>query len=232
MENVVVKCRGVKKTYGHGENEVHALKKTDLDVEAGKLTLLVGPSGSGKTTLISIIATILTPDGGELFLLGQDVGLMTSNEKAHFRNQHMGIVFQSLFLIPSLTVLENVSLPLIVAGFTQEEADRKSRELLEMVHLDHRANFSPALLSKGQQQRVAISRAMVNDSQIIICDEPTSALDHVVGFEIMDFLHGLAKKSGKAVLVVTHDHRIFSYADRVVEMSDGEIVATNTEQGK
>ena len=109
----------------HGENEVHALKKTDLDVEAGKLTLLVGPSGSGKTTLISIIATILTPDGGELFLLGQDVGLMTSNEKAHFRNQHMGIVFQSLFLIPSLTVLENVSLPLIVAGYTQEEADRK-----------------------------------------------------------------------------------------------------------
>ena len=212
----------------HGENTVYALKSTDLEVESGKLTLLVGPSGSGKTTLISIIATILTPDEGELFLLGEDVGAMTSNEKAHSACQHLGIVFQSLFLIPSLTVLENIALPLVIAGYSEEES-RSCRvyELLEKVHLEHKANFSPTLLSKGQQQRVAISRAMINDSRIIICDEPTSALDHVAGFEIMDFLHGLALNSSKAVLVVTHDHRIFSYADRIVEMSDGEIVQPN-----
>lgn len=231
MDNVVIKCKGIKKTYGTGENEVYALKTTDLNVQSGKLTMLVGPSGSGKTTLISIIATILTPDAGELFLLNQDMNKMTADEKAHFRNQHLGIVFQSLFLIPTLTVLENVALPLVVGGYTQEAANEKAMELLVRVHLDHRADVSPAILSKGQQQRVAISRAMVNDSQIIICDEPTSALDHVVGFEIMDFLHGLAIHSGKAVLVVTHDHRIFSYADRVVEMSDGEIT-NGDEKGK
>jgi putative ABC transport system ATP-binding protein len=224
MEQPIIKCRGIIKTYGSGENLVHALKSTDLEVFGGKLTLLVGPSGSGKTTLISIIATILTPDEGDLIVLGQDIGLMTSDEKAQFRCKHMGIVFQSLFLIPTLTVLENVALPLIVAGETEESANKRAMELLERVHLEHKALVSPSVLSKGQQQRVAISRAMINDSQIIICDEPTSALDHVAGFEIMDFLHGLAINSSKVVLVVTHDHRIFSYADRVVEMADGEII--------
>jgi putative ABC transport system ATP-binding protein len=231
MGDIVIKCKGVKKTYGSGENVVYALKSTDLEVESGKLTLLVGPSGSGKTTLISIIATILTPDEGELILLDQDVGNMTSDEKAQFRCKHLGIVFQSLFLIPSLTVMENIALPLIIAGYTEEESNIRAFELLERVHLGHKANVSPSLLSKGQQQRVAISRAMINDSRIIICDEPTSALDHVAGFEIMDFLHGLALNSSKAVLVVTHDHRIFSYADRIVEMSDGEIVQSNCKEG-
>jgi putative ABC transport system ATP-binding protein len=228
MDQAAVRCKGIKKTYGTHENRVEALKSTDLEVFQGQLTLLVGPSGSGKTTLISIIATILKPDEGELILLDQDIGQMSENEKAQFRRTHIGMVFQSLFLMPTLSVLENVSLPLIIAGYSEEEANKKAMPLLENVHLDHRSNVSPALLSKGQQQRVAIARAMINDSTIIICDEPTSSLDHVTGFEIMEFLHNLALHSSRVVLVVTHDPRIFSYGDRIVNMSDGQIIPTES----
>lgn len=223
MEKAAIRCRGIKKTYGSGENLVYALEHIDLDIFPNQLTILAGPSGSGKTTLISIIATILTPDAGELTLLDTNIGNLSEDEKAKFRNQNLGIVFQSLFLIPTLTVLENVTLPLIIAGENEELAKEKAMTLLKRVHLDHRSHTSPALLSKGQQQRIAIARAMVNDSQIIICDEPTSSLDHVTGFEIMEFLHELALNATKVVLVVTHDPRIFSYADRVVNINDGQI---------
>lgn len=223
MGAVSIRCKGVSKTYGSEENKVFALKPTDLEIESGGLTLLVGPSGSGKTTLISIIATILTPDTGELLLLDQSVQHMNEEEKADFRCKNIGIVFQSLFLIPSLSIQENVALPLIVAGMEEKRALIKAMEYLEKVHLEHRANALPTSFSKGQQQRVAIARAMINEAAIIICDEPTSSLDHTSGFEIMEFLKNLAKNSTKTILVVTHDPRIFSYADRVIPMSDGEI---------
>lgn len=223
MPSVAIQCKGIRKSYGAEENKVDALKSTDLEIFKGQLTLLVGPSGSGKTTLVSIIATILTPDDGQLTLLGQNVGQMTEWEKAHFRCENIGFVFQSLFLIPMLTIAENVALPLVVKGVEESEAIVKALELLKMVRLDHRAHVSPSQLSKGQQQRVAIARAMINDASIIICDEPTSSLDHVSGFEIMEFLHKLAKNTEKAVVVVTHDPRIFSYADRIIPMSDGEV---------
>lgn len=218
-----IRCKGIKKTYGSDENKVDALKKTDLEIDSGKLTLLVGPSGSGKTTLISIIATILTPDEGELILLDQNVENMDENQKAHFRCNNIGIVFQSLFLIPTLSLRENVALPLIVGGMNEKQALEKSMNYLEKVHLAHRSHVLPTALSKGQQQRVAIARAMINEAPIIICDEPTSALDHTSGFEIMEFLHSIAKDSLKTVLVVTHDPRIFSYADRIIPMEDGAI---------
>lgn len=223
MKKAVIQCKKISKTYGTDENKVEALKTTDLEINNGELTLLVGPSGSGKTTLVSIIATILTPDTGELILLDQKIEEMSEVDKAYFRCHNIGIVFQSLFLIPTLTIAENVALPLIVAGMEEKPAVEKAHHYLDTVHLSHRADFSPKSLSKGQQQRVAIVRAMINDAPIMICDEPTSALDHVSGFEIMNFLHDLAKKSSKAVVVVTHDPRIFSYADRIIPMSDGEI---------
>lgn len=223
MKDIAISCKGIKKTYGTNDNRVEALKATDLEISSGQLTLIAGPSGSGKTTLISIIATILTPDEGTLTLLDQDIGGMSENAKAAFRCANVGMVFQSLFLIPTLTVVENVMLPLIVAGVDKEVAQAKAIDLLTRVHLEKRLHVSPSHLSKGQQQRVAIARAMINDAKIIICDEPTSALDHVVGYEIMDFLHALARQSSKAVLVVTHDQRIFSYADRIVNMCDGQI---------
>jgi putative ABC transport system ATP-binding protein len=229
-DQVAIKCQGIRKSYGSDENRVDALKSTDLEIYKGQLTLLVGPSGSGKTTLVSIIATILTPDEGELYLLNHQMSNKSEEEKAHFRCDNIGIVFQSLFLIPTLTIAENVALPLVVRGMDEPSALVKAKELLEKVRLAHRANVSPTKLSKGQQQRVAIARAMINDAEIIICDEPTSSLDHVSGFEIMEFLHELAKSGSKTVLVVTHDPRIFSYADRIIPMSDGEI--TREEEGE
>lgn len=219
-------CKGIMKTYGSDDDCVLALKATDLEIRKQQLTLIVGPSGSGKSTLISIIATLLTPDRGELVLLDQKMDQMTQLEKAQFRGKNIGIVFQSLFLIPTLTIAENVALPLIVAGMEEKEALDKAVKYLDKVHLSHRAHMSPAHFSKGQQQRVAIARAMVNDAPIMIFDEPTSALDHTSGFEIMEFLHELARHSTKAVIVVTHDPRIFSYADRIITMSDGEIISS------
>lgn len=220
---IAIQCKNIKKSYGAGEARVEALRGVDLEVERGELTLLVGPSGSGKTTLLSIITTILTPDEGELFLLGQDVNKMSEDEKAHFCLHNLGVVFQSLVLVPSLTVAENISLPLLVAGRPQPEAYQKAMGLLSQMNIMNKANISPDFLSKGQQQRVAIARAMINDSEIIVCDEPTSALDHVAGNEIMALLKGLAQKYKKTILVVTHDHRIFSFADRIIYMSDGQI---------
>ena len=226
-EQVAIKCRGIKKTYGTAENEVVALKGIDLDVNLGELTLLVGPSGSGKTTLLSIITNILTPDEGSLFILNHDMNRMKPSHKSRFTRENLGIVFQSLFLIPTLTVVENVYLPLLISGFKEKDAIERGMSALKLVHIDHRSNFSPACLSKGQQQRVAIARAMVHDSKILVCDEPTSALDQTAGLEVMGLLQDLGADPLKAVLVVTHDHRTFPFADRIISMSDGQIITGN-----
>lgn len=225
MDQIAISCKNIKKSYGENETRIDALRGVDLEVKKGELTLLVGPSGSGKTTLLSVITTILTPDEGELKLLGKDVNSMSADEKAQFCRENLGIVFQSLFLIPSLTAAENISLPLLVAGESQETADSKALEILKRFNLENRWNTSPANLSKGQQQRVAIGRAIANDSKIMVCDEPTSSLDHTAGEEIMAILKDLASQSSKAVLVVTHDHRIFPFADRIITMSDGLIIS-------
>lgn len=225
MSKIAIRCKGIKKHYGENESRVEALKGITLDIDQGKLTLLVGPSGSGKTTLLSIIATILTPDEGELFLLDQDMRKMSDSERANFCLENLGMVFQSLFLIPTLSILENVTLPLIIGGFSQQQARKKGIELLELMHLAHRKNGSPSTISKGQQQRVAIARAMVNESKILVCDEPTSALDQTSGLEIMKILREKVLHSSRAVLVVTHDQRIFPFADRIINMNDGQIIS-------
>lgn len=224
MTDLAIRCRDIKKHYGKGENRVDALKGIDLDIYKGQLTLLVGPSGSGKTTLLSIITTILTPDSGELFLLDQNIWKVSDSERAAFCRDNLGIVFQSLFLIPTLTVAENIILPLIIAGLNPKIALDKAMELLERMHLAHRSHASPIALSKGQQQRVAIARAMINDSQILVCDEPTSALDQASGLEIMTLLREKVLHSARAVLVVTHDQRTFPFADRIIQMNDGQII--------
>jgi putative ABC transport system ATP-binding protein len=222
-ERGYISCRGIKKGYGSRENRIEALKGIDLDVYPGHLTLLVGPSGSGKSTLLSIITTILTPDEGQLYLMGRETSKMREREKALFCRKNLGIVFQSLFLIPTLTVLENVSLPLIVEGMSSQQAEKKAVEFLDRVHLAHRRHDTPTVLSKGQQQKVAIARAMVNDSNILVCDEPTSSLDQTAGREVMTLISDLATHASRTVLVVTHDHRIFHFADRILTMNDGLI---------
>ena len=225
MDKIAIKCRGIRKHYGEGEMRVDALKEVNVDIHMGELTILEGPSGSGKSTLLSIITTILTPDAGELFLLDKEMLHISRDERAKFCNKNLGIVFQSLFLIPTLTVAENVSLPLLVAGQPPKEADEKAMETLKMMKMDHRAAVSPSSLSKGQQQKIAICRAIINESKILVCDEPTSALDQRAGQDTMEILKDLAKNANKAVLVVTHDHRIFSLADRIISISDGLITS-------
>lgn len=228
MQEAAVICKKIKKHYGDKETRIEALKGIDLEIRKKELTLLVGPSGSGKSTLLSIITTILTPDEGELYLLDRDISKMSHEEKAKFANENLGIVFQSLFLIPSLSVLENVALPLLVSGYSEREAESKSMDLLERFNLASRSNTSPSNLSKGQQQRIAIARAVVNNARILVCDEPTSSLDYHCGQEVMQLLKQLAIEDSsdhaKAVLVVTHDHRIFPFADRIVNMNDGQIL--------
>lgn len=224
MTELAIRCRDIKKHYGKGENLVEALKGINLDIFKGQLTLLVGPSGSGKTTLLSIITTILTPDHGEIFLLDQNIWQMNDIDRAKFCRENLGIVFQSLYLIPTLTVLENVTLPLVIAGSSGKSMEDKAFDLLDKMHLSHRSHAPPANLSKGQQQRVAIARAMINDSQILVCDEPTSALDQTSGLEIMTLLREKVLHSSRAVLVVTHDQRTFPFADRIIQMNDGQII--------
>ena len=173
---ITIQCKEIKKFYGHGESRVEALKGINLEIFDGQLTLLVGPSGSGKTTLLSILDTILTPDEGDLFILERHINPMSELEKAQFRGRNLGVIFQALYLIPTLTALENTILPLIIQGENTWKAKKKGIAILKQLNIAEKVHFSPTQLSRGQQQRVAIARALISDPKIIMCDEPTSAL--------------------------------------------------------
>lgn len=224
---ISITCKGIKKCYINGKNKTEALRGIDLEIIDKKLTLLVGPSGSGKTTLLSIIETILTPDEGDLFILGHHMNKMNELEKAHFRNNNIGVVFQALHLIPTLTVLENVTLPLIIKGEDGDKAKKKGVSLLKQLHIEEKMNFPPTQLSRGQQQRAAIARALINDPKIILCDEPTGALDQENGHAFMTILRDLATFDNRTVFVITHDHRIFPFADHIIKINDGMIEKKN-----
>ena len=225
----VISCAGITKTYGVGNEEVHALRGIDLEVNQGELFMLVGPSGCGKTTLISIIAGILNPTEGQCLVLGEDVGKLSNGGKVAFRRVNVGFVFQSFNLLPSLTAAENVAVPLLINGVNRTEAVAKAKELLEQVGLKNRSKSLPNQLSGGQQQRVAIARALIHEPSIIVCDEPTSALDHVTGQKVIELMQKLAKERGHTLVIVTHDARIFEYADRIAHMDDGHITKVTTD---
>ncbi len=193
--------------------------------------MLVGPSGCGKTSLISIIATIIDQDAGSCEVLGQDLKDLGPVERARFRSASVGFVFQVFNLLPALTTVENVSVPLLIQGLCRKQAEVRAGELLEMVGLADRRQARPAQLSGGQQQRVAIARALACNPCLIICDEPTSSLDHDTGQSVMDILKHHAKSPDRAVIVVTHDPRIFPFADRLARMDDGRIIETQTGEG-
>ncbi|SUS06532.1 Lipoprotein-releasing system ATP-binding protein LolD [uncultured Defluviicoccus sp.] len=221
---LAVHCRGVTRSFGSGEARVMALRGIDLDVRHGELMMLVGPSGCGKTTLISVIAAILDADGGECRVLGEDLGRMHQAAKTAFRRRHIGFVFQSYNLIPALTATENVAVPLLIRGEREKTATAAAVRVLEQVGLGERARATPDELSGGQQQRVAIARALVHSPDLIVCDEPTSALDHRTGHALMQLMRSIVMDAGRSLIIVTHDARIFEFADRIAEMDDGRIV--------
>lgn len=222
-DELVVACRDVSKSYGSGEAKVVALRGIDLQVRRGELLMIVGPSGCGKTTLVSVITTILNHDAGRCQVLGHDLEDMLEPERAKFRGQSIGFVFQMFNLLPALTAAENVAVPLLIEGVSWGQASFRAAEMLEAVGLGGRASDLPAKLSGGQQQRVAIARALVHDPPLLVCDEPTSNLDHETGQAVMQTLRGLTERSGRTVIVVTHDPRIFEFADRIARMDDGRI---------
>lgn len=219
-----VECSGIKKTFRTADTEVVALGGVDLDVKAGELYMLVGPSGCGKTTLISVIAGILNQDEGECLVYGRNLKQMSEQDRTNFRGQNIGFVFQAYNLIPTISILENVAIPLLLNSHPMKDALQIAQQKLELVGLGDRSNSLSTQLSGGQQQRVAIARALVHDPKLIVCDEPTAALDHDTGTKVMDIFKTVALDQNRALIIVTHDSRIFSYADRIAKLDDGKIL--------
>ena len=218
-----VSCRDVRKTYGEGPDAVQALRGIDLEVRTGELLMLVGPSGCGKTTLISVMAGILDQDEGDCRVFDRDWSGMSSRQKSDFRGRSVGFVFQAFNLLPALTAAENVAVPLLIQGVPRREAVERATSVLERVGIGERARALPAQLSGGQQQRVAIARALVHGPNLIVCDEPTSSLDQETGHRVMEILREVALAPDRALVIVTHDARVFEFADRIAKMNDGRI---------
>jgi putative ABC transport system ATP-binding protein len=224
---LAVQIRALTKHYGNGDQRVYALRGVDLDVRPGEMTLIVGPSGCGKTTLLSVVAGILDVDDGEVRIFGELVSRMGDRQKTRFRAANIGFVFQQYNLLPALTAAENASIPLVIAGWKKEPAVRKARSILETLGMGTKADSLPSQLSGGQQQRVAIARALVHDPRLLVCDEPTAALDHETGLNVMELLRESAVRVDRAVVVVTHDNRVFHFGDRVAHMDDGRVIAVD-----
>jgi putative ABC transport system ATP-binding protein len=231
---LAIHVRHVSKTFKTGAEEIHALREVNIDARFGELLMIVGPSGCGKTTLLSVIAGTLNFDSGEIDVLHQSLGAMDQDQLATFRRQNIGFIFQQYHLIPTLTAAENVSIPLLLNGVSRHIAIEKAHETLAQLGLKGRGNERPRNLSGGQQQRVAIARALVHNPKLVICDEPTAALDEETGGVILDILTKVAHQPDSCVIVVTHDNRIFKFADRIAKMNDGRVesVLTNNGEGK
>ena len=222
-QRLLVRACGINKSFGEGETRLPVLKGVDLDVAMGEVLLLVGPSGSGKTTLLSVIAGILDTDEGEISVLDQSIPDMSPSAKTEFRRAHLGFVFQQYNLLPTLTATENAAVPLLIRGVPKQQAFSQAHEALEHLGMGARARALPTRLSGGEQQRVAIARALVGDPQLLLCDEPTANLDAETGHKVMEQLQRVGKRPDRAMIIVTHDSRIFEFGDRLVHMDDGRI---------
>jgi putative ABC transport system ATP-binding protein len=223
-----VVCRDVTKDFGDGERRIRVLRGVDFEAAHDEMTLLVGPSGCGKTTLLCVLAGLLNKTGGQVEVLGTDVDSLRGSESVRFRRQNLGFVFQQYNLLPALTAAENAAVPLIAAGEKRSTAVAKAADILNRLGMGDRIHSRPNQLSGGQQQRVAIARALVHEPRLLICDEPTAALDAETGHSVMELLRQAAVRPGRAVVVVTHDSRVFEFGDRIAHMNDGRIARTET----
>ena len=226
--NTAVHCRELEKEFGSGQARVLALRGVDFDVRFGETTFLVGPSGCGKTTLLSVVAGLLDSSGGEVELFGENVESFRPDQRILFRRNNLGFVFQQYNLLPALTAAENAAVPLLAAGMNRSEAVAQAKELLVRLGLENRLDTLPSTLSGGQQQRVALARALVHEPRLILCDEPTAELDHATGEAVMELLGSTAVQPDRAVIVVTHDTRVFHFADTIAHMDDGRILKTES----
>ncbi len=224
--NTAVACNDLTKEFGTGADRVPVLRGVDFKAFFGEMTLLVGPSGCGKTTLLSVIAGLLNKTAGGLDVLGTDTGRLAGSEAVLFRRKNLGFVFQQYNLLPALTAAENASVPLLAAGVPLKQAIAKGRAMLERLGMSARADARPHQLSGGQQQRVAIARALIHEPRLLVCDEPTAALDAETGHTVMELVRDVAVRPDRAVIVVTHDSRVFGFGDRIAHMNDGRIART------
>ncbi len=224
MENTVIKLENVEKSYILAKNEVPILKGIDLDIKKGEFLAIIGPSGSGKSTTMNMIGSLDTPTRGIIYLDNKDISKLDESELAQLRGKKIGFIFQNFNLIPSLTALQNVTLPLTFQGIPKSEATKRAKQELEKVKLDHRLTHKPTELSGGERQRVAIARALVTNSEVILADEPTGNLDSKTGEEIMELLKTLNEQHNKTVVIITHDSNIARRAKRVIKIQDGRIV--------
>ena len=221
---MILELRDVCKDYTRGKNVVPVLKNVNLQVLEGDYIAIMGPSGSGKTTLMNLIGCLDLPTSGQYILKDQDMSTLNDNQLAEIRNKHIGFVFQNFYLLPKMTALDNVALPLLYAGVGQKERRARAKEALESVGLADRIHFYPNQLSGGQCQRVAIARAMVGSPELLLADEPTGALDTAAGYQIMEIFRGLADR-GMTILMITHEPSIAACANKVYHILDGRLQA-------
>jgi putative ABC transport system ATP-binding protein len=224
---VIVEVEGIVKVLGAPPNEIKVLKGIDLQLHTGELTLLMGPSGSGKTTLLSVLGCILSPTEGRLTISGFKTHNMSKEQLANLRRKHVGFVFQSYNLVPTLSAVENVMLALDLRDLSGPDAYDNAADSLEAVGLGHRINAMPSKMSGGEKQRVSIARALAGSPSVILADEPTAALDAKNGMAVMELLANVAQDTKRAVLAVTHDHRTLQFADRIITIDDGRIAGSD-----
>lgn len=227
MAKPLIKIKNIKRDFVLGNEIVYVLKGIDLEINKGEYVALMGPSGSGKSTLMNLLGCLDTPTSGSYVLNGKDVSQMKDDELAEIRNKEIGFVFQTFNLLPRTTALDNVALPMIYAGFSKTDRNKRATEVLEQVNLSDRMDHQPNQLSGGQRQRVAIARALVNKPSIILADEPTGNLDSKTSVEIMK-LFGDIHSKGNTVILVTHEEEIAAYANRVIRLRDGLIESDTT----
>ncbi len=222
---IAVSVRSLCKGFGKSSTRIEVLHDIALDAYAGEMLFIVGPSGCGKTTLLTLIAGMLDADKGEIELFGTSITRMTPAQRTVYRRENIGFIFQQFNLLPTLTASENAAVPLLIKDEPRAPSVKKAQQLLVALKLGHRLAAYPSSMSGGEQQRVAIARSVVANPRLLICDEPTASLDGDTGHKVMEDLRSSALGNGRCVIVVTHDNRIFSFADRIARIEDGRIVS-------